>query len=230
MKKIGVLGGMSVASTKIYYDLLCQYTFEELGGLNSPDLIIRSLNFADIEKLQSEHRWEEAGKLLNKEAKILEKSGAEILLLATNTMHKVIDLVLQGTSLDFIHIGTATANRIVAAGFNKPALIATKFTMEEEFYKKTLIDNNLSPIIPKEKERQLIHGIIYNELCQSVINEGSRNIFIDICNNLREGGADCVILGCTEVCLLLNATTSPLPVFDTTQIHCSAAITEALKG
>ena len=168
MKKIGVLGGMSVASTKIYYDLLCQYTFEELGGLNSPDLIIRSLNFADIEKLQSENRWEEAGKLLNKEAKILEKSGAEILLLATNTMHKVIDLVLQGTSLDFIHIGTATANRIVAAGFNKPALIATKFTMEEEFYKKTLIDNNRDYIsvrnifiIPKEKERQLIHGIIY---------------------------------------------------------------------
>ena len=102
--------------------------------------------------------------------------------------------------------------------------------MEEEFYKKTLIDNNLSPIIPKEKERQLIHRIIYYELCQGVINEGSRNIFIDICNNLREGGADCVILGCTEVCLLLNATTSPLPVFDTTQIHCSAAITEALKG
>ncbi len=229
MKKIGILGGMSVASTKIYYDLLCQYTFEKLGGLNSPDLIIRSLNFAEIEKLQTENGWEEAGNLLNQEAKIIEKSGAEILLLATNTMHKVTDLVLKGTSLDFIHIGTATANQIVSAGFKKPALVATKFTMEEEFYKKTLIDNNLSPLIPEEKERHLIHRIIYDELCKNVISEISRDIFINICNNLKECGADCVILGCTEVCLLLNAQNSPLPVFDTTQIHCRTVISRALK-
>ena len=230
MKKIGVLGGMSVASTKIYYDLLCQYTFEKLGGLNSPDLIIRSLNFVDIEKLQSEHRWKEAGNLLNQEAKLLEKSGAEILLLATSTMHKVKNLMLEGTSLNFIHIGTATANHILRDGFKKPALIATKFTMEEDFYKNTLINKNLSPIIPDEKDRRFIHKTIYDELCKSEINERSRETFINICNKLKKAGADCVILGCTEVCLLLNEHNSPLPVFDTTQIHCNTAITEALKG
>ena len=230
MKKIGVLGGMSVASTKIYYDLLCQYTFEELGGLSSPDLIIRSLNFSDIEKLQSENRWEEAGNILNKEAKILEKSGAEILLLATNTMHKVADLMLEGTSLKFIHIGTATANHIKSDGFKKPALIATKFTMEEEFYKNTLIEKNLSPIIPDEEDRNFIHQTIYDELCKSVINEGSRETFINICTKLKKAGADCVILGCTEVCMLLDKPSSPLPIFDTTQIHCKTAIIEGLKG
>ena len=230
MKKIGVLGGMSVASTKIYYDLLCQYTCENLGGLNSPDLIIRSLNFANIEKLQSENRWEEAGNLLNQEAKLLEQSGAEILLLATNTMHKVADLMLEGTSLEFINIGTATANQIMSAGFKKPALIATKFTMEEEFYKNTLIDKKLSPIIPSEEDRHFIHKTIYDELCKSVIDERSRETFINICTKLKKAGADCVILGCTEVCLLLDNQTSPLPVFDTTQIHCKTAIIEALKG
>ena len=230
MKKIGVLGGMSVASTKIYYDLLCKYTFENLGGLNSPDLIIRSLNFADIEKLQSEHRWKEAGNLLNKEAKLLEKGGAEILLLATNTMHKVKDLMLKGTSLNFIHIGTATANHILRDGFKKPALIATKFTMEEEFYKNTLINKNLSPIIPDKKDRRFIHKTIYDELCKSVINKKSKETFINICIKMKKAGADCVILGCTEVCLLLDKQSSPLPVFDTTQIHCKSAIIEALKG
>ena len=230
MKKIGVLGGMSVASTKIYYDLLCKYTFENLGGLNSPDLIIRSLNFADIEKLQSEHRWKEAGNLLNQEAKLLEKGGAEILLLATNTMHKVKDLMLKGTSLNFIHIGTATANHILRDGFKKPALIATKFTMEEEFYKNTLINKNLSPIIPDKKDRRFIHKTIYDELCKSVINKKSKETFINICIKMKKAVADCVILGCTEVCLLLDKQSSPLPVFDTTQIHCKSAIIEALKG
>ena len=230
MKKIGVLGGMSVASTKIYYDLLCKYTFENLGGLNSPDLIIRSLNFADIEKLQSEHRWKEAGNILNQEAKLLEKGGAEILLLATNTMHKVKDLMLKGTSLNFIHIGTATANHILRDGFKKPALIATKFTMEEEFYKNTLINKNLSPIIPDKKDRRFIHKTIYDELCKSVINKKSKETFINICIKMKKAGADCVILGCTEVCLLLDKQSSPLPVFDTTQIHCKSAIIEALKG
>ena len=224
MKKIGVLGGMSVASTKIYYDLLCKYTFENLGGLNSPDLIIRSLNFADIEKLQSEHRWKEAGNLLNQEAKLLEKGGVEILLLATNTMHKVKDLMLKGTSLNFIHIGTATANHILRDGFKKPALIATKFTMEEEFYKNTLINKNLSPIIPDKKDRRFIHKTIYDELCKSVINKKSKETFINICIKMKKAGADCVILGCTEVCLLLDKQSSPLPVFDTTQIHCKSAI------
>tara|TARA_B100001057_G_scaffold385174_1_gene391856 strand:+ start:1315 stop:2007 length:693 start_codon:yes stop_codon:yes gene_type:complete len=229
MKKIGVLGGMSVTSTKIYYNLLCQYTLEKLGGLNSPDLIIRSLNFAEIEKLQTKNRWEEAGIFLNREAKVLEKSGAEILLLATNTMHKITDLMLQGTSLEFIHIGTATANQIVSAGFKKPALIATKFTMEEEFYRKTLMDNDLHPMIPEEKDRHFIHKTIYTELCKNVINERSRDIFINICAKLKEDGADCVILGCTEVCLLLNEQNCSLPVFDTTQIHCKTAITEAFR-
>ncbi len=145
-------------------------------------------------------------------------------------MHKVADLMLEGTSLDFIHIGTATANHIISGGFEKPALIATKFTTEEEFYKNTLIDKNLSPVIPDEKDRQFTHKIIYDELCKSIINKTSRETFISICTKLKKAGADCVIFGCTEVCLLLDKQTSPLPVFDTTQIHCKIAIIEALEN
>ena len=228
MKIIGILGGMSAASTQIYYDKLCSLTNTRLGGLASPDLIIRSVNFAEIEDLQNKGAWFEAGTRLNYEAKKLESYGAEILVLATNTMHKLTDQIMHDVSIPMVHIADATAGVIVKAGFKAPALIATKFTMEQTFYTDRLIAKGLKPILPDDSSRQVIHDIIYGELCLNVRNEASRDVFEDIVRELSAKGADCVILGCTEVCLLLNQDNVDVPVFDTTSIHCEAALRIAL--
>ncbi len=227
MKIIGILGGMSVESTKIYYKLLCDFTAAKLGGLNSPELIIRSINFAEIEKLQKQDKWDEAGAHLNREAQKLEAAGAQILLLATNTMHKVCDEMLANTHLDFIHIAEATASQISASGFKSPALIATKFTMEQDFYTDSLRDAGLNPIIPNAGDRDIIHSVIFDELCKGTIKPESQEKFVQITDSLKSKGADCLILGCTEVCMLLNQNNTSLPLFDTTEIHCRAAFNRA---
>ncbi len=229
MKTIGILGGMSAASTQIYYRTLCEITRDRLGGLHSPELLIRSLDFANIEALQALGQWDAAACILNAEAKALEKGGADFILLATNTMHKVASAMMADVTIPLLHIADATAQRISTAGLNRPGLIATAFTMEQSFYRDRLVEASLHPIIPDENDRAEVHRIIYDELCMDIIEDESRSKFEDVAQRLVAVGADSVILGCTEVCMLLNQGNVAVPVFDTTRIHSEAAIDLALS-
>ena len=228
MKTIGILGGMSAASTQLYYRELCMLTQASMGGLHSPELLIRSLDFAVIEALQAEDRWEEAGERLNQEALALERGGAEILGLATNTMHKVAETMMKGVSIPLVHIADATASRISDQQRSRPGLMATRFTMEQPFYIERLLDKGLPPVIPLADDRETIHRVIYDELCQGVITAESEAEYVAIADRLVDQGADCLILGCTEVGLLLNTGNVSVPVFDTTLIHCEALLAAAI--
>lgn len=228
MKTIGILGGMSAASTQTYYRMLCDLTRKERGGLHSPDLLIRSLDFAEIEKLQSEGAWEEAGALLNDAARALQNGGAEILVLATNTMHKISDLMMKDLDIPLLHIADVTAEAIARAGLHRPGFMATAFTMEQDFYTKRLRKAGLDPVIPGKADRDEIHRVIYEELCRDVIRQESRFAYEAIAQRLVDSGADCLILGCTEVGMLLGEDNVSAPVFDTTRIHCIAALHHAL--
>ncbi|MEM1233666.1 MAG: aspartate/glutamate racemase family protein [Pseudomonadota bacterium] len=227
MKCIGLLGGMSAASTLLYYEELVRLAGGQ-GGLHSPNLLIRSLDFAPIADMQAKGDWAALGRLLNAEAKALEAAGADLLVLATNTMHKLADEICVGVQNPFIHIADATADAICAAGHRRPGLMATAFTMEQDFYTGRLRGAGLDPVIPDPSDRAETHRIIYEELCRHDIREDSRSTYIAIAERLAARGADCLILGCTEVGLLLNEDNAPLPVFDTTLIHCAAAYEAAL--
>ncbi|WP_300515852.1 aspartate/glutamate racemase family protein [Aliiroseovarius sp.] len=228
MKTIGILGGMSAASTQTYYKVLCDETRARLGGLHSPDLLIRSLDFALIENLQMAGNWQEAGRILNTEAQALERGGAELIVLATNTMHKLAGEMMGGVGIPMLHIADATASAITEAGLKRPGLMATAFTMEQDFYTSRLVSAGLEPVIPGDEDRAETHRIIYEELCKDVTTDDSRAAFEKIAARLVEAGADCLILGCTEVGMLLNAGNVAAPVFDTTLIHCERALDWAL--
>lgn len=229
MKTIGILGGMSAASTQIYYRELCRMTRERLGGLHSPQLLIRSLDFAIIETLQASGRWDKAGELLNREAKALQLGGADFIILATNTMHKLADAVMQGVSIPMLHIADATAARIKEQNLRTPGLMATAFTMEQSFYVERLNAAGLSHLVPDALDRAETHRIIYEELCRDIVTKQSRTAYCGIAERLVNRGADCLILGCTEVGMLLNQEVVSVPVFDTTLIHCDAALARALE-
>ncbi|GAA6179445.1 aspartate/glutamate racemase family protein [Shimia sp. NS0008-38b] len=220
---------MSAASTQLYYAELCRLTRERLGGLHSPQLLIRSLDFAEIEALQARGEWSRAGEILNNEAKALERGGADVLILATNTMHKLGEQMMSGVGIPLLHIADATAQAIRDAGLERPGLMATAFTMEQEFYTGRLRDAGLEPILPNESDRAETHRIIYEELCKGISLPSSEAQYVLIASRLREAGADCMILGCTEVGMLLNQSNVSVPVFDTTLVHCAAAIEIALK-
>ncbi len=220
MKTIGLIGGMSYSSTIIYYDLLNKYSNEHFGDLTTPKILLSSVNFSIIDELQHQGNWVDLGVLLNKEARSLEQAGAEVLALCTNTMHKVTKEMLANVSIPFIHIAEAAAKKIAKDQFKKPAILATKFTMEEDFYIEKLIEYGLEPIIPKKESRDTLHTIIYGELCFNVTTEESRDKFIAISQEVENAGADSVILGCTEVGMLLNDENINLPVYDTVKIHC----------
>ena len=229
MRTIGILGGMSAASTQLYYAKLCELVRDSLGGLHSPELLIRSLDFAEIEALQMSDNWAEAGRVLNDNARALERGGAELMLLATNTMHKVAEEMMAGVSIPLLHIADATAEAISAAGLSRPGLMATAFTMEQDFYTDRLRAAGLSPMVPDTQDRQETHRIIYDELCREVVTEDSRMAYEGIAARLVDAGADCLILGCTEVGMLLNSDNVSVPVFDTTLIHCEVAVRRALN-
>lgn len=224
LKTIGMLGGMSATSTQIYYRELCRLTSERLGGLHSPELLIRSLDFAGIEALQAAGHWDKAGDILNAEAKALERGGARFLILATNTMHKLADPMMQGVSIPFLHIADATAAAVRKMDLRRPGLIATAFTMEQPFYLDRLVAAGLDPIVPEAADRADAHRIIYEELCRGVTTHESEERFVAIAARLVERGADGIILGCTEVGMVLNRRNVSVPVFDTTLIHCEAAL------
>ncbi len=229
MRVIGILGGMSAASTALYYARLVERTRARLGGLHSPEILLRSLDFAPIAALQAEGRWDEAGQRLAAEAAALERAGAGLVILATNTMHKVAAPIEAALTVPFLHIADATAAAIRGAGHGRPGVMATAYTMEQTFYTGRLAAHGLAPLVPEPEDRAETHRIIYDELCREEIRPESRTAYEGIAARLAARGADCLILGCTEVGMLLSAANSPLPVFDTTLIHCDAALDAALE-
>ena len=229
MKTIGILGGMSAASTMIYYRTLCDLTRARLGGLHGPQLLIRSLDFAPIAALQAKGDWDAAAEMLNREAQALQRGGAEVLVLATNTMHKLAEPMMAGVKIPLLHIADATAAAIRAAGLRKPGLMATAFTMEQNFYTDRLRAAGLAPVLPGTEDRAETHRIIYDELCRDITTDASRSAYEAIAARLAAAGADCLILGCTEIGMLLNTGNVSVPVFDTTVIHCATALDMALR-
>ena len=227
MKKIGILGGMSAASTHIYYRILCDVTQQRLGGLHSPNLLLRSVDFAPLAAMMDNGDWRTIARVLNEEAKILEDAGAEIMVIASNTMHKLAEDIMASVNIPLVHIADATAQAVGNGGCKTPAFIATKFTMDETFYTDILRQHGLSPILPHPDQRTIINDIIFQELCRNEVTPDSQARYVEIVRELHQTGADSVILGCTEVCLLLNEDNSRMPVFDTTRIHCEAALQAA---
>jgi aspartate racemase len=230
MKTIGIIGGMSAESTAHYYSAINRLTRDRLGGLHSAKIILWSVDFADIARLQERGEWELAGQSLAKIAYRLERVGADVILLATNTMHKVADEITRVISIPFIHIADATADRIKAKGLRRPALMATAYTMEQDFYVGRLrAAHGLDVVVPNDTDRAETHRIIYDELCKGEVKDTSRASYERIASRLIASGADSLILGCTEVGMLLNQKNVAVPVFDTAQIHAEAAVEFALS-
>jgi aspartate racemase len=229
MKMIGLLGGMSWESTLHYYRLVNQGVADRLGGLHSARVVMSSVDFAPIAALQAEGRWDQAGALLAGEAARLERAGADLVVLCTNTMHRVADAVAAGTALPLLHIVEPTAAAIAARGLGRVGLLGTRFTMEEPFYRDRLRDRHgLEVLVPGEADRALVHRIIYDELCLGRIHDGSREAFRRVAADLVAAGAEGVILGCTEIGMLLGNDDVSVPVFDTTALHAAAAVELAL--
>lgn len=230
MKTIGLIGGMSWESTALYYRILNEEVKSALGGLHSARVVLYSVDFDEIEKLQSTGRWDEAGLQLAQAAQALARAGAELLVLATNTMHKVAPQIQQAVAIPLLHIADATAERIREHGLQKVGLIATRFTMEETFYHGRLTDEyGLEVITPDSDDRAFIHQVIYQELCLGIINPDSRARFREIMAGLTAQGAEGIILGCTEITMLVTADDASVPLFDTTQIHAQSAVQHALR-
>ena len=223
-RTLGIIGGMSWESTEIYYRLINEGIKAKLGNLHSADLLIHSVDFAPIEALQAKGAWDEMGAILANSGKRLQAAGAQGLLIATNTMHKVIDDVQASTNLPIIHIADVTAAAIKQQGLTKVALLGTQFTMTQDFYKQRLIDAGLQVLIPETDARAEVHRIIYEELCQGQLLASSRQYYQQVIQDLANKGAEGVILGCTEIGLLIQQADSPIPVFDTTAIHAAAAV------
>ncbi|GEA60656.1 aspartate/glutamate racemase family protein [Vibrio comitans] len=229
MKTLGLIGGMSWESTQTYYQLLNTQVKQRLGGLNSAKLVLYSVNFAEIEKLQREGEWKQAAKILSRAALSLQTAGAEAIVICTNTMHKVAGDIEQVISIPLLHIADATAKALKQANIDKVALLGTAFTMEQDFYKQRLTDQAITVVVPDEEQRKQIHKIIYEELCQGKILPESRQIYLDIISDLKSRGAQGVILGCTEIGLLVSDEHTDVPLFDTTLIHATSAVDWSLS-
>jgi aspartate racemase len=231
VKTIGLIGGMSWESSLEYYRLINQGVRQRLGGQHSAKNLMISVDFAEIEHMQAEGRWDDAAAVLANCAQRLEQGGADFIVLCTNTMHKVAPAIQLATRLPLLHIADATASRIKAAGITKIGLLGTRFTMEQDFYKGRLIDQyGLTVLIPDMPDREIIHRAIYDELCLGKIVEQSRVEYLRIMDELAEQGAEAIILGCTEIGLLVKATDTTLRLFDTTLIHAEEAVNWALAN
>jgi aspartate racemase len=229
MKTIGLIGGMSWESSLEYYRIVNERVKARLGGLHSARSVMVSVDFAEIEALQHAGRWDEAGSLMAAAARSLERAGADCVVLCTNTMHKLAEHIQAAVRVPFLHIADATAERIVRAGLTTVGLLGTRFTMEEEFYRGRLASRHgLRVLVPEPAERETVHRIIYEELCRGVIRETSRAEYAEIMRGLASAGAQGIILGCTEIELLVRSQDSPVPVFPTTRIHAEAAVDFAL--
>jgi len=230
MKTIGLIGGMSWESSIEYYRIINETAKEKLGGLHSAKSLMVTVDFAEIEELQHADRWDEAAQILVQCAQDLERGGADFIVLCTNTMHKLADQITASVNIPFLHIADATAEKIVAAGMKKIGLLGTRFTMEHDFYKGRLIrDFELEVLTPNESDRQTVHRVIYEELVQGKIIDASRAEYKRIMQALIAEGAEGIILGCTEIELLVKQEDSSVPLFPTTSIHAIAAVEYALE-
>lgn len=229
MKTIGLLGGMSWESSSTYYRIINTATRDTLGGLHSAKSIMYSVDFAELEALQAQGDWDAAADLLIDAARKVAKGGADFILICTNTMHKLADAVQREIRLPLLHIADATADKIKAAGLQTVALLGTRFTMEEDFYKGRLIsEHGLRVLIPDAEDRQCVHDVIYDELCAGQVEKDSKRRYLDIITRLQEQGAQGIILGCTEIGLLVQQADTEVPLFDTARIHAEAAVAYAL--
>lgn len=230
MKVLGLIGGMSWESTIPYYRMINQHVKEQLGGLHSAKIILYSVDFHEIEQLQAKGDWQTAGQVLSDAALSLKRAGAEVVVVCTNTMHKVADEIETASGLPLLHIADATAAQIKQQGINKIGLLGTRYTMEQDFYRGRLTEkHDIDVITPNSVDREIINRIIYEELCLGIINETSRQDYRRIIGHLEEQGAQGIIFGCTEITLLVNAQDAKVAVFDTTAIHAKAAAQYALQ-
>ena len=229
MKTLGLIGGMSWESTVPYYRMINEQVKQQLGGLHSAQLVLYSVDFDRIEQLQRQGAWQEAGQLLGEAAAALRRAGAEVVVLCTNTMHKVADDIERIGGLPLLHIADATAQAVQQQGIRRVALLGTRFTMEQDFYTGRLTQQaGLEVIVPDEADRDTVHRIIYDELCLGIIRDESRDAYRRIMQRLESRGAGGIILGCTEIALLVGAQDAQVPVFDTTSLHAAAAARFAL--
>ena len=229
MKTIGLLGGMSWESTIPYYRIINEEVKNRLGGLHSAKIILYSVEFAEIEKCQSSGNWDESGEILGQAAKGIEAAGADFILICTNTMHKVAAQISSKIQIPLIHIADATADELEKSHIRRVGLLGTKYTMTQDFYKKRLTDRGMEVLIPDDAAVEVINSIIFDELCVGEIREASRRKFQDAVKRLAEQGAEGVILGCTEIGLLLRQSDVSIPMFDTTVIHAKRAVEIALE-
>lgn len=229
MKTIGLIGGMSWEGTATYYRIINETVQKELGGYNSAKIILNSVNFAEIENSRSQGDWEKAGQIISDAAVSLERAGADFILIASNTMHKVVPMIQPHISLPILHIAKATLMTLKEKNIKKVGLMATKYTLTHDFYKNILTDGGIEVLIPREEEIELANNIIYKELCLGKIKDASRGIYQRIIDGLDMAGAQGIIFGCAEIGLLISQKYVRLPVFDSTVIHATIAAKEAMK-
>lgn len=229
MKTIGLLGGMSWESTVTYYQIINETVKRELGGLHSAKILLYSVDFAEIEECQAKGDWERSGEILAKAAENLEKAGADFIVICTNTMHKVAPQIQENIHIPILHIAEVTAEELKSREIERTALLGTKYTMTQDFYKAKLEEAGIQVLVPDEADRETVNNIIYGELCLGVIREESRKAYRKIIGKLAEKGAQAVILGCTEIGLLVKQEDTALPVFDTTLIHGERAARLAME-
>lgn len=230
VKTVGMIGGMSWESTVSYYKALNEGIKAELGGLHSAKICLYSVDFSEIEALQHQGKWDETAVILSKAAQSVEAGGADCLLICTNTMHKVAPQIEANITIPILHIADATAEQLLSDGVTKVGLLGTRFTMEQDFYKRRLVDKfGIEVLVPNEDDRDVIHSVIYEELCQGVVNAESRERYLDVVDRLASQGAQAVILGCTEIALLINQSHTNVPLYDTTKIHADYAVKWAIS-
>ena len=230
MKTIGLIGGMSWESTATYYAYLNEEVRRRRGGLGSAEILLRSVDFARIVDMQQRGAWDEAAAEMIGLARALERGGAGMVLICTNTMHKLADAVEAAISVPLLHIADAVSVAVKAGGFRRPLLLATQYTMEQDFYLDRMrLRHGLSALVPgSADDRRLIHAVIFDELCRGIVRDASRAAFQAVIESGRKAGADCVILGCTEIGLLIGQKDTDLPVFDSTVLHANAALDLAM--
>ena len=229
LKTIGLIGGMSWESTVTYYKIINETVKEKLGGLHSAKCILYSVDFQEIEECQANGNWEKSGEILGEAAYNLEKAGADFIVICTNTMHKVVNQIKEKISVPILHIAEMIAEKILEKGLKNIALLGTKYTMEQDFYKSKLIEKGINVIIPDKNDIETINEVIYDELCLGTINFNSKKKFLEIVDKLRSKGAEGIILGCTEIGLLIKNEDTDVPLFDTAIIHAEQAAMYSIK-
>ena len=229
LKTIGLIGGMSWESTVTYYKIINETVKEKLGRLHSAKCILYSVDFQEIEECQANGNWEKSGEILGEAAYNLEKTGADFIVICTNTMHKVVNQIKEKISVPILHIAEMTAEKILEKGLKNIALLGTKYTMEQDFYKSKLIEKGINVIIPDKNDIETINEVIYDELCLGTINFNSKKKFLEIVDKLRSKGAEGIILGCTEIGLLIKNEDTDVPLFDTAIIHAEQAAMYSIK-